>query len=88
MRGLFMAAAAGGLLLMPLSAGADSRMSEFSSQITIGPGGVEIGPGHRRSDSRDDRRRAERRQCRELRRACEYGPRGEGNCRRYRRLCS
>ncbi|MDB5547729.1 MAG: hypothetical protein JWP21_1176 [Tardiphaga sp.] len=25
--------------------------------------------------------------CRELRRACENGPRGEGSCRRYRETC-
>lgn len=56
-------------------------VSEFSSQITIGPGGVRIGRDHRRSDSRAADR------CRRLRRECEVGPRGTGACRRYRAIC-
>lgn len=48
----------------------------FAQRFEIGPGGVRIDGGRRGPD------------CRELRRACEFGERGEGNCRRYREVCA
>lgn len=56
----------------------------FSQGIQIGPGGVQIDPQyHGRSVGRDN--------CEQLRREClnreELGEEGEGNCRKYRRLC-
>jgi len=49
-----------------------------SAGVRVGPGGVEIGGGRHGN-------------CDELRRAClnkdRLGEEGEGNCRRYRRLC-
>src|SRR4051812_14509220 len=63
-------------------------ISEFSSQISVGPDGVRIGEGHRRWESS---RREGRGECARLRRACvnkeRRGQEGEGNCRRYRRVC-
>ena len=55
----------------------------------VGPGGVEIDDGRGYREERDERRY--RRMCRELRDRCEnrdiYGEEGQGNCRRYRRMC-
>jgi hypothetical protein len=52
-----------------------------AQRIEIGPGGVRVGGGERGS----------REVCENLRRAClhkdELGEQGEGNCRRYRRIC-
>jgi hypothetical protein len=56
----------------------------FAQGVEIGPGGVRVEPYyHGRSVWRG--------RCDELRRACLYkeelGEQGQGNCRRYRRLC-
>lgn len=55
----------------------------------VGPGGLEIDDGRGYREEREDRRY--RRMCRELRDRCEnkdmYGEEGQGNCRRYRRMC-
>ena len=85
MRIVALAAAAAVLFFAPAPASAAPLSTELSSQVTIGPGGVRL--GHDRFESRDRRVRRDERRCRELRRACEFGPRGEGSCARYRRLC-
>jgi len=79
MRRYALAIAAAAIVVFPTSA--------FSQAIEIGPRGVEIEPSypyyHGRSAWRPD--------CAELRRACLYkeelGEQGQGNCRRYRRMC-
>ena len=76
MRMYAFAIAAAALFTFPASA--------FSQGIEFGPGGVRIEPQHHgRSAYRSD--------CPELRKAClnkeELGETGEGNCRRYRKLC-
>jgi hypothetical protein len=86
-------AASAALLVFPAIGLAAPRMTDVSSQgvgVEVGPGGVRVGPTH-------DRWRSERAtvrrgpDCRELRAAClnkeQRGEVGEGNCRRYRRLC-
>src|SRR4051794_15349287 len=70
----------------------------FPQSFEIGPGGVRVypegGPPRAYEERRvyEDRPRSyedrdDRRLCAQLRAACEYGERGEGNCRRYRRTC-
>lgn len=87
------AAAASALCLLPVSSYAENPISDISSQeVRIGPGGVEVGPRHRRFESRrEERRRARAGVCEQLRAACmnkdRLGEQGEGNCRRYRRTC-
>ena len=83
MRKFAIAAASAALLALPAFALAASPMTDMSSQgvVEIGPGGVRVGePRVRRGPD-----------CRELRAAClnkeQLGEQGEGNCRRYRRLC-
>ncbi len=78
-------------------------VAAFAQSFEVGPGGVRVYPdgrprvyeerrvyedrGYQRGyEDRGDRRGGDR-LCRELRAACEYGERGEGNCRRYRRTC-
>ena len=82
MRKLVIAAASVGALL---AVGGPS----LAQGIRIGPGGVEIDDGRGYREERDERRY--RRMCRELRDRCEnkdiYGEEGQGNCRRYRRMC-
>jgi hypothetical protein len=58
--------------------------SAFSQSIDVGARGVEVeGLQHGRSVGRED--------CAEMRKAClnkrELGEQGQGNCRRYRRMC-
>jgi hypothetical protein len=81
MRGILLAAATGALLIL--------NAPSFAQGIRIGPGGVEVDDGRGYREERDDRRH--RRMCRELRDRCEnrdvYGEEGQGNCRRYRRMC-
>jgi hypothetical protein len=61
----------------------------FAQGFRVGPGGLEIDDGRGYREEREDRRY--RRMCRELRDRCEnkdiYGEEGQGNCRRYRRMC-
>jgi hypothetical protein len=83
--------ASSALTLVSASAFSASQATDFSSQgvgIEVGPGGVRVDE-HRRWESR--RERGDRASCRELRAAClnkeRLGEQGEGNCRRYRRLC-
>lgn len=73
-----------------------SPIAATAQSIQIGPGGVRVYEDRPRvyEERRgyDERPRYEERRrgggmCRELRRACESGPRGEGNCRRYRETC-
>jgi hypothetical protein len=82
MRKLVFAAATTVVLLV-------SGAPSFAQGIRIGPGGVEVDDGRGYREDRDDRRY--RRMCRELRDRCEnrdaYGEEGQGNCRRYRRMC-
>lgn len=73
--------------------------SGLSQGIEIGPGGVRVDPGYGRGDGynrregydRDQGRSASREKCRELRLAClhkeEMGEQGQGNCRRYHKVC-
>ena len=93
MRNIAIAAVSAALLVLPAGTIAGSPITEMSSQgigVEIGPGGVRVGETHRRWRSE---RAAERRgpDCRALRAAClnkeRLGEQGEGNCRRYRRLC-
>ena len=90
-------ASAAALMMLPVSALAETPSTlELPSQVYIGPGGVQIGPGHSRwrsprrygSEDRHSRWRSDQvataRECRRLRRSCEAG---EGGCGRYRRLC-
>jgi hypothetical protein len=86
MRKIAIAAASAALLALPAVALAASPMTDVSSQgigVEIGPGGVRVGETPRRVRRGPD--------CRELRAAClnkeQLGEVGEGNCRRYRRLC-
>lgn len=89
MRNIAFAAAAIVMAFMaPVAATAQS--------IQIGPGGVRVYEDRprvyqeRRVYEERPRYYEERRGrglCRELRRACEDGPRGEGNCRRFRETC-
>jgi len=64
--------------------------SAFSQGIEFGPGGVRIEPPYYHGYYQG--RSASGGQCRELRRAClhkgELGEEGQGNCRRYRQICS
>ena len=61
--------------------------SAFSQGIEFGPGGVRI-----EEPPYNQGRSISGGQCRELRRAClhkeELGEEGQGNCRRYRQICS
>jgi hypothetical protein len=58
MRRFLLAAAAGALFALPLSASAAPLSTDLSSQIRVGPDGVRV--GHDRYDSRRrDRRRGE-----------------------------
>ena len=64
----------------------------FSQSLELGPGGVRVYPDGGRPRVYEERRgyddrRDDRRVCARLREACEFGERGEGNCRRYRRTC-
>ncbi len=76
------------ILLVAFAASALATVSLPASAqgFRIGPGGVDIDDGR---GFRDERRL--RRICRELRDRCEnkdlYGEEGQGNCRRYRRMC-
>jgi hypothetical protein len=86
MRRITVLAASAAFLVLPGVALADSPMTDVSSQgvgVEIGPGGVRVGETPRRVRGGPD--------CRELRAAClnkeRLGEQGEGNCRRYRRLC-
>jgi hypothetical protein len=86
MRKTAIAAASAALLALPAFALAASPRTDMSSQgvgVEIGPGGVRVGEPRRRVRGGPD--------CRELRAAClnkeRLGEQGEGNCRRYRRLC-
>jgi hypothetical protein len=86
MRKLAIVATSAALLALPAFALAASPMTDLSSQgvgVEIGPGGVRVGETPRRARGGPD--------CRELRAAClnkeRLGEQGEGNCRRYRRLC-
>lgn len=78
MRTYAFAIAAAALFAFPASA--------FSQGIEFGPGGVRIEPPYYQGRSISGG------QCRELRRAClhkeELGEEGQGNCRRYRQICS
>jgi hypothetical protein len=60
----------------------------FSEDITIGPGGVRIGPSYGQHRYYN---RAEGGRCAELRQARlhkqELGEQGMGNCQRYRAMC-
>jgi hypothetical protein len=93
MRKIAILGASAGLLVLPAFALAAPPMTDVSSQgvgIEVGPGGVRVGPTHNRWRSeREGVRRGP--DCRELRAAClnkeQLGEVGEGNCRRYRRLC-
>src|SRR5687767_543780 len=81
---IFTVAAATALLVFPTLALASPAVTDVSSQgIEIGPGGVRVDDGRRRSERRG--------LCAELRAAClnkeRLGEQGEGNCRRYRRTC-
>jgi hypothetical protein len=94
MKPLAIAAAAAALLMLPTLSFAEAPISEVSSQgvdIQVGPGGVAVGERHRRSRSEREEVRRRGPDCRELRAAClnkdRLGEQGEGNCRRYRRLC-
>ena len=73
------ATAAAALFAFPASA--------FSQGIEFGPGGVRI-----EEPPYNQGRSISGGQCRELRRAClhkeELGEEGQGNCRRYRQICS
>jgi hypothetical protein len=88
---IVMAASAAFLVLVGFASAAP--MTDLSSQgvgFEVGPGGVRVGPTHDRWRSeRESVRRGP--DCRELRAAClnkeQLGEVGEGNCRRYRRLC-
>ena len=79
MRRYALAIAAAAIVVFPASA--------FSQAIEIGPRGVEIEPPYPSYQGRS----AWRPDCAELRRACLYkeelGEQGQGNCRRYRRMC-
>jgi hypothetical protein len=86
-------AAAAAFLVLPAVALAAPPLTDLSSQsvgVEVGPGGVRVGPTHNRwrSERATVRRGPD---CRELRAAClnkeRLGEQGEGNCRRYRRLC-
>jgi hypothetical protein len=71
----------------------------FPQSFEVGPGGVRVYPDGGAPRVYQERRVYEerpryyedrgddRRLCAQLRAACEYGERGEGNCRRYRRTC-
>jgi hypothetical protein len=82
MRTYAFAIAAAALFAFPASA--------FSQGIEFGPGGVRIEPPYYHGYYQG--RSASGGQCRELRRAClhkeELGEEGQGNCRRYRQICS
>ena len=62
-----------------------------AQSIQIGPGGVRVYEDRPRIYEERPRYYEERRRgpgrCEQLRRECEYGERGYGNCRRYRDLC-
>src|SRR4051794_25209425 len=83
-------------ILLALVAATCSVTPAYSQGVRIGPNGIQLDDGRDRDRERD-RRERERRQefredrradrCRELRRECEFGDRGEGNCRRYREVC-
>jgi hypothetical protein len=86
MRKIAIVAGTAALLILPAFAVAAPPMTDVSSQgvgVEVGPGGVRVGPTDRRARRGPD--------CRELRAAClnkeRLGEQGEGNCRRYRRLC-
>jgi hypothetical protein len=87
MRKIAIVAASAALLALPAFAVAAPRMTDVSSQGF----GVEVGPGGVRVGETDRRVRRGGPDCRELRAAClnkeRLGEQGEGNCRRYRRLC-
>ena len=78
MRAYILAIATAALFAIPTAA--------FSEDITIGPGGVRIGPsyGHHRLYNQGGG-------CAELRQAClhkgQLGEQGMGNCQRYRTVC-
>ena len=78
MRTYILAIATAALFAIPTEA--------FSEDITIGPGGVRIGPsyGHHRLYNQGGG-------CAELRQAClhkgQLGEQGMGNCQRYRTVC-
>lgn len=78
---LIAAAALGTLMIL--------EVPSHAQGFRIGPGGVEIDDGRGYREERDERRY--RRMCRDLRDRCEnkdiYGEEGQGNCRRYRRMC-
>jgi hypothetical protein len=78
MRTYALAIAAAAVFALPTSA--------FSQGIEFGPGGVRVDPYYHGRSAYDGG------QCRELRRAClhkeELGEEGQGNCRRYRQICS
>ena len=82
MRAYAFAIAAAALFAFPASA--------FSQGIEFGPGGVRIESPYYHGYYQG--RSASGSQCRELRRAClhkgELGEEGQGNCRRYRQICS
>ena len=91
MRLLAIMVASSALAILPATGFSASPNTDLSSQgvgIEVGPGGVRVDE-HRRWESR--RERSGRASCRELRAACvnkeRLGEQGEGNCRRYRRLC-
>jgi hypothetical protein len=60
----------------------------FSQSVVVGPGGVQIEPFHHHY-ARSIHGGGE---CRELRAACmhkeELGEQGQGNCQRYRAMCT
>ena len=64
----------------------------LAQTFEVGPGGVRVYNDRprvyeERRVYEDRPRYIDRRLCAELRDACEFGPRGEGSCRRYRRTC-
>jgi Ni/Co efflux regulator RcnB len=92
MKRLFvLAIAASAMFAFPSMITAAASTDLSAQSIRVGPDGVRIGDGHRRSES--SRRRESRGggRCERLRRACRNkdrrGEQGEGNCRRYRAQC-
>jgi hypothetical protein len=85
--------------LVALSAMLCGVGAAFPQSFEVGPGGVRVYPDggpprvyqERRVYEERPRyyedRRDDGRLCARLRAACEFGERGEGNCRRYRQTC-
>ena len=70
-------------VLMLLAIGVPTAASAL--EFSVGRDGIEVGQSRRHGYYRD------RDNCRELRAACTHkeqlGEEGQGNCRRYRKLC-